>query len=152
MLLVLAAYTPLHWLLMAKLYKQVIDIRLTLSFWKYIWIIPALTYLIFYVKIVKDYWIVSGHTGPGDVVFIILWSFTTYAFFYVTLQMLIQSCKGITAMQQAEARHPRAEVQEQGLNCYVQKKEFEKSLDSHTVVQSIVILSSKTHICEVTIC
>lgn len=102
-LLVLAAYTPLLWLLMAKLYKQVIDIQLTLSFWKYIWIIPALTYLVFYVKIVKDYWIDSGHTGPGDVVFIILWSFTTYAFFYVTLQMLIQSYKGITAMQQAEA-------------------------------------------------
>ena len=101
-LAVLAAYTPLLWLLMAKLYKQVIDFRMSLSFWNYIWIIPALTYLIFYVKIVNDYWITGVHTGPGDVVFVILWSFATYAFFYVTLQMLIQAYKGITAVQQAE--------------------------------------------------
>ena len=64
--------------------------------------IVLVTYLIFYVKIVNDYWITGVHTGPGDVVFVILWSFATYAFFYVTLQMLIQAYKGITAVQQAE--------------------------------------------------
>ena len=54
------------------------------------------------MKIVNDYWITGVHTGPGDVVFVILWSFATYAFFYVTLQMIIQAYKGITAVQQAE--------------------------------------------------
>lgn len=101
-LAVLAAYTPLLWALMNWLYRQVISYDLTLSFWKFIWIIPALTYLIFYVKIVNDYWINSVSAGAGDVAFIILWSFTTYAFFFVTLQMIIQAYRGIVASQQAD--------------------------------------------------
>lgn len=99
---VLAAYIPFLWILLVKLYRQVIDFQVDFPFWKYLWIIPALTYTIFFVKIVSEYWKGANMASGTDVAFIILWSFTTYAFFFVTLEMLIQTYKGITAMQQTE--------------------------------------------------
>lgn len=110
-LLVLAAYLPLLWILMVLLYRQVIEFNMKLPFWKYIWLIPALTYMIFLVKIVGDYWKHHIELRAGDVVFIILWSFTSYAFYYVTLQMLVQAYKGVTAMQQAEFAASQMEMQ-----------------------------------------
>lgn len=109
---VLAAYVPLLWVLMFKLYKQVIEFDISLPFWKFIWIIPALTYLIFFVKIINDYWMHTEHAGTGDIVFSILWSFTTYAFFAVALQMLIQAYKGITTEEENKLIASQLRMQE----------------------------------------
>ena len=108
---VLIAYLPFLWILMVRLYRQVIEFNMNLPFWRYIWAIPALTYMIFYVKIINDYWKRISQLGAGDVIFIILWSFTSYAFFYVTLQMLVQAYKGATAMKQAEFAASQQEMQ-----------------------------------------
>lgn len=111
MTVVLIAYLPFLWILMVQLYRQVIEFNMNLPFWRFIWAIPALTYMIFYVKIINDYWKRISQLGAGDVIFIILWSFTSYAFFYVTLQMLVQAYKGATAMQQAEFVASQQEMQ-----------------------------------------
>lgn len=110
-MLVLAAYLPLLWILMVRLYRQVIEFNMNLPFWKYIWLIPALTYMIFFVKIIGDYWKHHVELRAADVVFIILWSFASYAFYYVTLQMLIQAYKGVSAMQQAEFAASQLDMQ-----------------------------------------
>lgn len=111
-ILVLLAYLPLLRSL-TRLYQQVIEFNIQLSFWRSIWSIPALTYLIFYVKIIKDYWKAEGSTGTGDVVFAILWSFTTFALFWVTLQMLSQTYKGIVATEEAALVSSQLRMQEE---------------------------------------
>lgn len=100
---VLILYIPLLWVLFIKLFERVIELDIRLSFWKFIWIIPALTYMIFYVKMVNDYWKSPIKASTGEVVFMILWSVTTYCFFCVTLQMLVQAYKGIVAKEQMRA-------------------------------------------------
>ena len=41
-----------------------------------IWVIPALTYLVFYVKFISDYWKNAGTYGKrGHILFTILWFF-----------------------------------------------------------------------------
>lgn len=99
---VLIVHIPLLWILILRQYKQVVEFNINFSFWKFIWIIPALTYLIFYVKLINDYWRNIINEGTGDIVFSILWSCTTYLFFLITLQMLIQAYKGISAREQAK--------------------------------------------------
>lgn len=94
---VLIAYIPLLWILFFGLYKKLIELHIDIALWKVIWIIPALTYTIFYVKIVNDYWENPIASGTTDVIFIVLWSFTTYAFFLVALQLLLQVNKGAIA-------------------------------------------------------
>lgn len=97
---VLIVYIPLLWVLMVRLYKQVVEFEGDFAFWKYIWVIPALSYMIFFVKIIGDYWKAHVPTGGADIMFTVLWSVTTYVFFLVTLLMLIQTYRGMIAMQQ----------------------------------------------------
>lgn len=99
---ILFACTPLIWILLGKLYRQVIEFNMNFSFWRFIWVIPALLYLIFFTKILPDYWRHPMDVGSGDIVFAVLWAFTTYAVFCITLLMLIQNHKGITAQQQTQ--------------------------------------------------
>lgn len=110
---VLILYTPLLYILMMRFYKQVIELDIYLSFWKVIWVIPALTYMVFYVKIVNDYWKEPVHIEGKDVIFSILWSFTTYAFFLIILMMLIQEYKGIIAAQKAGLAVSQLQMQEE---------------------------------------
>lgn len=114
-------YIPLLWILFHRLYKQVIEFHINLFFWKFLWIIPALCYLIFYVKIVSDYWLNSRPPTSHDILFIILWSFTTYILFCVTLLMLIQAYNGITAAE--AARHAASQFQ-------MQETQYKKLLDN----------------------
>lgn len=111
-ILVLAAYLPLLNNL-TKLYQQVIEFNIQLSFWRTIWSIPTLTYLIFYVKIIQDYWKKAYDLEVSDVVFVILWSFATYVFFWVTLQMLSQTYRGITATEEANLMSSQLRMQEE---------------------------------------
>lgn len=111
-MLVLAAYLPLLNNL-TKLYQQVIEFNIQLSFWRTIWSIPTLTYLIFYVKIVRDYWKKAYDLEFSDMVFVILWSFATYVFFWVTLQMLSQTYRGITAREEAALMSSQLRMQEE---------------------------------------
>ena len=110
---VLILYTPFLYILMLKFYKQVIELDIYLSFWKVIWVIPALTYMVFYVKIVNDYWKEPVHIEGEDVLFSILWSFTTYAFFLIILVMLIQEYNGIIAAKKAELAVSQLQMQEE---------------------------------------
>lgn len=114
-------YIPLLWILFCRLFKQVIEFHINFFFWKFLWIIPALCYLIYYVKIVNDYWLNAASPNSHDIVFIILWSVTTYILFCVTLQMLIQAYHGITAAE--EARHTAAQFQ-------MQEAQYKKLLDN----------------------
>lgn len=116
---ILILYTPLLWVLFCKLYKSVIEFNIYLYFWKFLWIIPALCYLIFYVKIINDYWMKKSLPSSNDVVFIILWSFATYILFCGTLMMLIQAYKGMTAAE--ETRLVRAQLR-------MQEKQYKKLL------------------------
>lgn len=118
---ILAAYIPVLWILMDHLYKQVIEFNVKLSFWKYIWVIPTLTYLIFWVKVVNDYYRNQVRAGVWDIIFVVLWSFSTYAFFCVTLLMLIQTYKGMTAGEQAHVIAAQLKIQE---------GQYEKLLDN----------------------
>lgn len=109
---ILLIYLPLLWILIVRLYKQVIEFDLNFAFWRFIWLIPALVYMIFFVKIISDYWRAPVHAGAGDIVFIILWSFTSYVLFCVTLLMLIQTYKGISAIEQAKLISAQLNMQE----------------------------------------
>lgn len=99
---VLVLYIPLLFSLFENLYRRVIEMNVSSSLWRFIWAIPALTYMVFYVKFISDYWKKPIHMGTEDIIFTILWSFTTYALFWVTLQMIIQTHEGITASEQTK--------------------------------------------------
>ncbi len=109
---VLVVCFPLLWILMVRLYKQVVEFEGDFSFWKYIWVIPALIYMIFFVKIVGDYWKAHVPTNGVDITFTVLWAVTTYTFFLVTLLMLIQTYRGITAAQQTKLISSQLRMQE----------------------------------------
>lgn len=110
---ILILYVPLLWILMIKTYKQIVEIPLRLPFWRYIWLIPALTYMMFYVKMIGDYWSTDLPVGNGDIVFILLWSLGTYIFFWLTLQTLLQAYKGVTAAEQAKLISSQLRMQEE---------------------------------------
>lgn len=110
---VLAAYLPFLWFLFSRLFKKIIEYNLNFSFWKMIWGLPALTYMIFYVKIINDYWRQPVKPGTEDLIFIVMWSFTTYALFWVTLQMLIQAYKGIFAAEEMKLAASQIKMQEE---------------------------------------
>lgn len=110
---VLILYIPLLWILMFKLYKSLIEFQTDFSAWKYIWVVPALTYLIFYVKIRSDYWNDPIQVTAQDVIFNILWSLSSYVFFCVTLLLLLQTNKSITAMEQARIITVQLNMQEE---------------------------------------
>lgn len=118
---VIILYIPLLWMLLYNRYKKIIDQNVSYSFFKYIWIIPALTYMVFYVKIVSDYWKNPVQAGTEDVLFIILWSVVTYVFFFITLQMLIQ------AYQNATAREENKRIESQ---LRMQKEHYEKLIEN----------------------
>lgn len=101
-LAVLAINVPLLWLLFFHLYKKVVEFDIQLSFWKYLWLVPALIYLIYYIKIGSAYYGPNAAAGStGDLIFLILWSMIVYLFFTVLLIMLTQAYAGITASQEA---------------------------------------------------
>lgn len=110
--LVLIVYTPLLQSLFLNLYRRVIELNVLTYFWRYIWAIPALVYMIFYVKFISDYWKNPVQTGTEDVIFTILWSFMTYALFWVTLQMIIQTHEGISAEEQTRLIASQLRMQE----------------------------------------
>lgn len=118
---VITLYIPLLWMLLFKRYKKIIDQKITFSFFKYIWIIPALTYTVFYVKIVSDYWKRPIQAGTEDVLFIILWSVVTYVLFFVTLQVLIQAYQNVTTLEE----NKRIESQ-----LRMQKEHYEKLIEN----------------------
>lgn len=100
-MVVLPINIPLLWLLFFRLYKKVVEFDIRLSFWKYIWIVPALIYLIYYVKIAAEYYGPIAFSGnSGDLIFMILWSMIVYLFFAVLLIMLIQAYSGIKASEE----------------------------------------------------
>lgn len=111
-ILILIACIPLIWVLLGKLYRQVIEFNMNFSFWKIIWAIPALFYLIFFIKIIPDYWRMKIDVGGEDVIFAFLWAFTTYAVFCVTLVMLVENYKGIMAAQQTQLIASQYKMQE----------------------------------------
>ncbi|WP_256132887.1 sensor histidine kinase [Anaerovorax odorimutans] len=112
-IVVLLLHIPLLWLLLFKMYRRVVEFNIAFYFWKFIWIIPALAYTIFYVKIVNDYWKNIDYTGTGDILFSVLWSFATYIFFLVTLQMLIQAYNGIMAREQAKMKAAQLQMEQE---------------------------------------
>lgn len=105
-------YLPALWYLYFGLFKKVIEFDIKLYFWRFIWLVPAMTYMIFYVKIVEDYWLKPAAQGSGDILFGILWSFITYMFFLVALELLVQAHKGITAQEEARIITSQFEMQE----------------------------------------
>lgn len=108
---VLLASCPFLWILMNRLYKEVVEIPIHLPFWRFLWLIPALTYLIFVVKMINDYWRGPIPPGGGDLLFVILWSITAYGFFFVSLSMLNQTYKGIAAGQETKAMDTQLRMQ-----------------------------------------
>lgn len=109
---ILSSSVPFYWILLGKLYRQVLEFNVKFSFWRFIWIIPSLLYMIFYIKIIHDYWKYPIGVGTMDIVFVFLWAITTYVVFCVTLLMLIQSYKGIMAKQQAMLITTQLKMQE----------------------------------------
>lgn len=118
---VLVLYIPLLHSLFMNLYRRVIERNVSSSLWRFIWVIPALTYLVFYVKFINDYWKKPIQMGTEDILFTILWSFTTYALFWVTLQMIVQTYEGISAAEQTKLIM---------LQLRMQKAQYEKLLEN----------------------
>lgn len=112
-LAVLGLYLPLLYSLFQNLYRRVIEINVSSLLWRFIWSIPALTYLMFYVKFISDYWKNPVQMGTEDIIFTILWSFTTYALFWVTLQMIVQTHEGISAAEQTKLITIQLRMQEE---------------------------------------
>lgn len=112
-LIIVLIYIPFFHVLFFRLFKKVLVFGDNFSFWKFIWIIPTLTYLIFYIKIINDYWRNRGYVKTWDIVFIILWSVTTYAFFAVTLQMLVLAHKGTVTDEQVKFIKTQLRMQEE---------------------------------------
>lgn len=110
---VLILYIPLLWFLTFRLYKPIIEFQVNFYSWRFIWIVPALTYLIFYVKIISDYWSSAAQVAMGDVVFSILWSLSSYIFFCVALSVLTQTYKRITIMEQTKRISDQLTMQEE---------------------------------------
>lgn len=110
---VMILYMPLLWILMFRVYKPAIEFQIDFSSWRFIWIIPALTYMIFYVKIIGDYWRKPMEAEVGDVVFSILWSLCSYVFFCVALLVLIRTYNGISAMEQTNLITSQLRMQEE---------------------------------------
>lgn len=110
---ILIIYLPLLWILMFKLYKPIIDTQIEFSGWRFIWIVPALTYIIFYVKIIRDYWNEPVQPTAGDVVFNILWSLSSYIFFCVLLLLLIQTSERNMALEQTRLVTVQLKMQEE---------------------------------------
>lgn len=107
----LIIYIPFFWLLIGKSYKKIIEYNINFSFWKYIWIIPALNYLIFYIKILNDYWRNPVELGMIEVMFVILWSFLSYGIFYVIMEMLLQTYQRMTAIKEAQLMTFQVKIQ-----------------------------------------
>lgn len=110
---ILILYIPLAWILMFRLYKKVIEFQADFSAWKFMWMIPALTYLIFYVKIINDYWEEPIEITTCDLVFCILWSFSSYVFYCIALQLLIQTYQTTTAREQTKMITDHLKMQEE---------------------------------------
>lgn len=100
--LALMGSIPLLWIFLEKLYRRVIEFEIRFSFWRYLWVIPGLLYLIFFIKIVPDYWRRPTAANNADIAFVVLWAVVTYGVFCVTMLMLIQSYQSITAKQHSE--------------------------------------------------
>lgn len=105
-------YIPFLYILFIRFFKPVIELDIRLTFWRVIWIIPAMTYLVFYVKFINDYWRRPVDIGGDDILFCILWSLNTYILFLVTLFMLLQSYQGIVAAQRARHMSTQLQMQE----------------------------------------
>lgn len=110
---ILIAYVPLLWVLMFKLYKKVIEFMTEFTAWKYIWLIPALTYLIFYIKFTDDYWANPVQATFRDLVFCILWSLSSYIFFCIALLLLIETHQKTTAVEHARLISSQLKMQEE---------------------------------------
>lgn len=110
---VLGFSVPFFWLLLGKLYRQILEYSMKFSFWRFIWVIPALLYLVFYIKFIHDYWKYPIGVGTVDIIFAFLWAVTTYVVFCVTLLMLVQSYKGVTAQQQTQMITAQLKMQEE---------------------------------------
>lgn len=110
---IILIYIPFLHILFFGFFKQVLNFGENFSFWKFIWIIPTLTYLIFYIKFVKGFGEYKTHVGSWDVMFIILWSVTTYAFYSVTLKMLILAHKGTVTDEQMKFIERQLSMQEE---------------------------------------
>lgn len=100
-------YIPLLHSLFIRLYRQVLEFEIKDVFWKMACLLPALTYLIFYVKLIHDYWKSHVSIGAEDIIFSVLWSIATYLLFWVTLQMVVQAHRGVVAAEEARmvSRH-----------------------------------------------
>lgn len=116
-------YVPLLWILLVRFFRRIVELNISRSFWRVIWMIPALTYIVFYVKIVGDFWKRPVHIEKGDVLFSVLWSFITYAFFFVTLVMLLQAYKGIAAMEETKLIASQLQMQEEKYESMIEHME-----------------------------
>jgi two-component system sensor histidine kinase AgrC len=112
-IIILILTLPLLWFFAFRLYKPIIDFQINFVSWRYLWLIPALTYLIFYVKMIGDYWKTAVPIRMGDVVFCILWSISSYIFFGMALLVLIQTYQHATVVEQAHLATAQLKMQEE---------------------------------------
>lgn len=110
---ILIIYVPLIWFLMVKLYQRVIEFNTEFAAWKYLWLIPALTYLMFYVKMTNDYWDERVHATIRDLMFCILWSLSSYIFFCIALLLLIETYEKTIAVEHARLITAQLKMQEE---------------------------------------
>lgn len=112
-IIILIFSLPLLWIFAFRLYKPILDFQIDFVSWRYLWIIPALTYLIFYVKMIGDYWKANMPIRIVDVIFCILWSISTYVLFGMALLVLIQTYRHAQIMEQAHLATAQLEMQEE---------------------------------------
>lgn len=89
---VLICFLPAMYYLMIKLFRKVAEINGLFSFWKYMWLIPLLTYLYIIIGLINNNWVIPVYK-IGDFIRLIIWTAYGYISFALVLSIQIQMYK-----------------------------------------------------------
>lgn len=110
---ILIMYLPLLWIMMLKLYRAVIRFQSDIPIWRFAWIIPAATYAVFYLRIIRNYWYSPARAEMKDVSFCILWSLGTCIVLCLEFLFMLSVHKKADVTERVKILRARLEIQEE---------------------------------------
>ncbi len=112
-LFVVLLYLPFLYYLFVKLYGKIVGAELYLTFWNYIWLIPAFSFMIYVTTIKEVIWVRSENVTLRLIVFTLLWGIMIYLVFCVILNMLIQIYNNLKAKELANFAEKQLLIQKE---------------------------------------
>ena len=107
--ILLILFAPLNWLLMIKLYKNVVKFDIPVS--KFLWTLPVMLYVVFLLEFVGDYWKVPQAITFSDLVGMVLWSVSTYVVFCIITGVILQIHNSVKMQEQAALLEKQLQMQ-----------------------------------------